>query len=46
MESTQINTSSSSQQKLTLVAVENLSILINYHMAKGDTSAIINVLNT
>ena len=46
MESTQINTSSSSQQKLTLEVAENLSILVNYHKAKGDTPAIINVLNT
>jgi len=44
MENTQIDTSSS-QQKLTLEAAENLSILVNYHIAKGDTPAIINVMN-
>ena len=45
MESMQIDTSSS-QQKLTLEAAENLSILINYHIAKGDTPAIIKALNS
>lgn len=44
MENMQIDTSSS-EQKLTLEAVENLSILVNYHIGKGDTPAIIKVLN-